>query len=199
MTFVRHHKHHLGAFVILIIIAAVSGYFAFKTPNADNTSTPQQNNTTTDEIISNQPNETVISNQSFPPEAGQPLAEVISDETAPTTTTLMTQLLITNDSSVTNDIVLRVNGEEYKHKFVSSATVLDLMKELQFEHQISFSGKDYPGMGMFVEEINGVKNDNQANKYWIYYINGQSAQVGISNYIIKPNDLIEWKYETPNL
>ena len=73
------------------------------------------------------------------------------------------------------------------------------MTKLKSEGEVSFSGKEYSSMGFFVEEINGVKNDNLAGKYWIYYINGQSAQVGISNYIIKPNDLIEWKYGNTNL
>ena len=94
---------------------------------------------------------------------------------------------------------LIVNGEKQTTQIATDTTVLDLMNQLQSENQITFSGKDYPGMGMFVEEINGIKNNSQDNKYWIYYINGQSAQVGISNYTIKPNDVIEWKYENTNL
>jgi hypothetical protein len=58
-----------------------------------------------------------------------------------------------------------------------------------------FSTKNYPGMGQFVEEINGIKNDFKQNKYWIYYINNKSAIAGISQYIIQQGDIIEWKYE----
>jgi len=78
-----------------------------------------------------------------------------------------------------------------------STTVYKAMQLLQIDSRqpFSFSTKEYPGMGYFVDEINNIKNNNQMNEYWIYYINGQSAQMGISNYIIKNNDIITWKYE----
>jgi len=44
-----------------------------------------------------------------------------------------------------------------------------------------------------VNEVNEIQNTNE--KYWVYYINGEEAQTGISTYLIKPNDTIEWKYE----
>lgn len=53
-------------------------------------------------------------------------------------------------------------------------------------------------MGEFVEEINGIKNNQATGEYWIYYINGESAKMGVSNYIIKPNDVIKWNYEKAN-
>jgi hypothetical protein len=49
-----------------------------------------------------------------------------------------------------------------------------------------------------VEEIGGLKSDQQNGKYWIYYINGKSAKLGISTQIVKPGDLIEWKYGNAN-
>ena len=48
-------------------------------------------------------------------------------------------------------------------------------------------------MGKFIETINGVKGNGDQN--WIYYVNGQKAQVGVSNYKIKPGDVVSWKYE----
>lgn len=189
MTFIRHHKHHFGAFAILIIIAVVSGYFAFGT-------TP------------NKTQKTRLPEPEAQADGGQAIniTQTTKDEKidaiTSTTSNIKNGLQELNSATIkqlTNPLTIRVDGKDYYTEFTSSTTVYDLMNQLEAKNKISFSGKEYAGMGFFVDEINGVKNDNLAGKYWIYYINGESAQVGISNYVIKPNDLIEWKYETANL
>ena len=67
------------------------------------------------------------------------------------------------------------------------------MAELQKEGKINFKDETYSGMGKFIEEINGVKNNGEQN--WIYYVNGKKAEIGISNYEIKAGDTVSWKYE----
>ena len=203
MTFIKHHKHHFRAFVILIIIAGISGYFAFKTPdasdriqNTDNripafakatAGKPDSAQATVDKQNTTSTQKTNTDN--FLPKADHSLAE----------TTQSASTKATTGKQLNNPITVRVDDKNYQAEFASSTTVYDLMNKLKYENKISFSGKEYTGMGMFVDEINGVKNDNLAGKYWIYYINSESAQVGISNYTIKQGDLIEWKYETTNL
>ena len=95
-------------------------------------------------------------------------------------------------------VTLKINDSPYNTTVTEDTTVYSLMDKLTKETNFSFSGKNYSGLGYFVDKINGIKNDNSNGKYWIYYINGQSAKVGISNYIINNNDLIEWKYENSN-
>lgn len=197
MTFIKHHKHHLGAFIILIIIAVVSGYFAFKTPPDKTQNTINKTQTTTDETIqdtiSTTENKTQDTNNKI-----QITKDEKIDAAASTSSNIQNDSQQLNNSAIkqlTNPVTVRVDSKDYYTKFVSSTTVFNLMAKLQSENKISFSGKEYSGMGFFVDEINGIKNDNLTGKYWIYYINGKSAQVGVSNYIIKPNDLIEWKYE----
>ena len=72
-------------------------------------------------------------------------------------------------------------------------TVYDLMKKLQEqkENNFSFKYKEYPRLGIFVEEINGKRNE--IGKYWIYSINNKEAQVGISNYKLKKEDIVKWE------
>ena len=96
-----------------------------------------------------------------------------------------------------NPVTLKVNGEEYKIELQDKMTVYNLMQALSASSKkpFIFTAIEYPGLGQFVESINNLKNDKQNGKYWIYYLNGQPAQIGISNYILKPNDLIEWKYD----
>ena len=92
---------------------------------------------------------------------------------------------------------LYVGEKKYEISVPENSTVYDLMSALKQRGDINFTGKISSGLGFFVEEINGIKNNASNNIYWIYYINGKTAGVGISNYILKPNDVISWKYEKP--
>ena len=67
-------------------------------------------------------------------------------------------------------------------------TAMELLKE-----NYTVVTKDYPGLGEFVESINGVKPDQ--NHFWSYYIDGKPAQVGASSYKTKNSDQIEWILE----
>jgi len=95
------------------------------------------------------------------------------------------------------NITIFAGDRTYPLSVTSSTTVYEAMQLLQIDSRqpFTFSAKNYPGMGYFIEEINGIKNDTKTNTYWIMYVNGQSAQVGASQYILKPNDIITWKYE----
>ena len=84
----------------------------------------------------------------------------------------------------------------YNLQFYPGTNLLQAMRQLtaMSEQTFTFSGKEYPSLGFFIEEINGKKNDPTNDTYWLYYINGQLANIGISNYQIKQGDIIEWKY-----
>lgn len=119
----------------------------------------------------------------------------IAAETKPVVQTEKTALPEAGDGQVEQiQAAVLINGVEYRTAVKPDSSVYDLMNLLKTENKINFSGKNYSGLGFFIEAINGVKN-NSAGKNWLYYVNGQPAQIGISNYIIKENDIIEWKYE----
>jgi len=88
---------------------------------------------------------------------------------------------------------LLVNDTKYETQIAKTISVYDFMTQLQNEGKITFQDTTYTGMGKFIEEINGVKN---GNKNWIYYVNGEKAEIGISNYEINPGDVVSWKYES---
>ena len=92
-------------------------------------------------------------------------------------------------------VALVIGDKKYQAKIKQGTTVYYLMNNLKAAQILEFSAKEYEGMGALVEEINGIKNDIKANKFWFYYVNGRSANEGISSYILKNNDVIEWKYE----
>jgi len=94
--------------------------------------------------------------------------------------------------------LLVIDNHSYSTTVPTGASVYDLMQIIRKEYPFTFSGKEYSGLGFFVEEINGVKNNTQEGRYWIYYINDKKAQAGVSNYIVQSNDIINWKYEHEN-
>lgn len=89
--------------------------------------------------------------------------------------------------------VLEINNEKYESEIENGVSVYAFMDKLRQEGKINFVEKKYSGIGVFIEEINGLKGNG--NKYWIYYVNDKEAQIGVSNYKLKPGDVVSWKYE----
>jgi hypothetical protein len=111
---------------------------------------------------------------------------------------------IDNASSVAETLLqeqkvkLIINTGEAKHEFSASlekdATVFSLLKKLNTENNFSLKYQE-SSMGVFIEEIYNVKNDAAQNKYWLYKVNGESANVGASSYQLKEGDVVEWNFE----
>lgn len=92
-------------------------------------------------------------------------------------------------------VFLDFQGERYKAELTAGSSALDLMEYARQSGQFSFEGREYPGIGFFVDEVAGIKQDPRERKYWIYYINGKKATVGVSSYKLQEGDVISWKYE----
>ncbi len=76
------------------------------------------------------------------------------------------------------------------------STAYDAMRKAERTFPFRFSGKDFgEELGFFVESVNGVPNDTVNRRYWTLYVNGVTATVGVSNYIVKEGDHIEWRFE----
>ena len=105
-------------------------------------------------------------------------------------------IILENFSAATGEnlqISLKVGTQTYAVEVESGATVLQAMQKLSTESDFSFNGREFPGLGYFVEEINGVKGN--ADKFWAYYVNDILASVGVSQYVLKTGDIINFKYE----
>ncbi|MCX6779475.1 MAG: DUF4430 domain-containing protein [Candidatus Magasanikbacteria bacterium] len=88
-------------------------------------------------------------------------------------------------------------GEEKKMQItiVEDETVYQVMLRLKQEQGLVFEVKDYSGVGVFVESISNLANNSRKNKFWMYYLNGKTANTGISLTKLHYNDLITWRYE----
>ncbi|MBU3906136.1 DUF4430 domain-containing protein [Patescibacteria group bacterium] len=74
-------------------------------------------------------------------------------------------------------------------------SVFEVLQKAVSENNIELNYKDYGGdMGVFIESINGKRNDFDSGYYWQYWVNGQYAKVGASSYELQNGDVVEWKY-----
>ena len=75
----------------------------------------------------------------------------------------------------------------------AEGTVLDAMNAQKAKGALLFDGREFPGLGFFVEEINGKRSAD--GYYWILYVNSMQSQTGVSQTFLSAGDVIEWRYE----
>lgn len=173
MEFIKNHRRSIFAFVILTIMTAASGFYLFVTAPtlpAETVPTP------------------AALKQDF---TATPLPAVSPATTVPPPSTINAEQ--TSPDGTTAKLV--VNDQIFQGAIGVTTSVYDFMSQLSQTQGLKFNAKEFAGMGYFVEEINGTKNNNQAGVYWIFYVNGEASKIGVSQYVLKSNDVITWKYE----
>lgn len=105
--------------------------------------------------------------------------------------------VLVKDTKPKINITLNVLNESYVMKIPEGSTVYDAMVFLrdnpEKKHKFYFESKDFSGLGSFVSSINNKVG--KRGMYWLYYVNGKQASVGISKYVLKDGDVINWKQE----
>ncbi|MGO4939325.1 DUF4430 domain-containing protein [Fundicoccus sp. Sow4_D5] len=86
--------------------------------------------------------------------------------------------------SVTEDGELITDGEQVV-EVEEGALLLDVMKE---HYAITEDGG-------FISAINGVEQDEDAGKWWMFDVNGAMGETGAAETELQAGDLIEWKLE----
>lgn len=93
----------------------------------------------------------------------------------------------------TSNFTLTVGSSTYTTHIHDGDTLYDTMRALSSTTNFIFTGREYIGMGFFVESINGkVSADSH---YWILYKNGTRSSTGVSQTTLHAGDVAEWKYE----
>lgn len=100
-----------------------------------------------------------------------------------------------NTTEAAIEATLAVGEKTYSVSLPEGSSVYDLMVRAQETSDFHFKGREFSGLGFFVQELNGVAENPRQGMFWIYYINGEKAKVGISAYAVKADDIISWKYE----
>jgi len=74
--------------------------------------------------------------------------------------------------------------------------LFDVLKRSVQTANLAFDSKDYKDLGSLVTQL-GDKKNGADNRYWQYWVNNVSPRVGASAYILRPGDIVEWKF-TPS-
>lgn len=91
-------------------------------------------------------------------------------------------------------IKIIVENKVYESRIAEGGSVYQAMVDLSIQNKdFTFTSKDYSGMGMFVDSINGVQGSFEKN--WIYYVNDKKASIGISKNFLKQGDVVRWERE----
>lgn len=91
----------------------------------------------------------------------------------------------------TQTITLVAGAVNKKLEFTSGQTLYEILLAESSKNLLEFKGKEHTGIGFFVTDIGTLHQDN--GRYLMYYINGVEASYGVSKYVPKSGDLIEWK------
>ena len=98
--------------------------------------------------------------------------------------------------AVTLDIKGPAETKTYRLSAQAETTVADLLARAQREQGLKLEAKDYGGsLGIFVEGLNGTRNDPTKKLYWSLYVNGVFSQLGASAAPARPGDTVTWAYE----
>lgn len=94
---------------------------------------------------------------------------------------------VKKDETVTIDFGNRkkVSGNVY------AQTAYEALEKLSKDNNLSVEIKQYK-FGKMVTGIGTVANSQ--DKSWLYFVNGQAAQIAADRYVVHPGDAVEWKY-----
>ena len=67
-----------------------------------------------------------------------------------------------------------------------------LVNPISVEELLLQTGLDINNSNGFIESINGIYNQGMAG--WVYEVNDMPVMVSASDYIVKQNEKITWKY-----
>jgi len=95
--------------------------------------------------------------------------------------------------ATTSRATFKVGDTTYLVDIASNETVIGAMRALASTGDLVYTGRDYPGLGTFVDSINGKKSAD--GLYWILYLNGTTTSRGASATVLNVGDVVEWKCE----
>ncbi len=84
---------------------------------------------------------------------------------------------------------------EYKNISTDNVTVADFLLECASKNNFTVEKDFWSGYdSFFIVAINNIHNGEDGS-YWQYYVNGNFADTGCSNYLLDENDVVEWRFE----
>lgn len=106
-------------------------------------------------------------------------------ETAQNETASYATLIIYASDGISTSYLLDVN---------ENTTAYSLLVNAQEIGEITMEVEEYD-FGILVKSINGFENSSESA--WIYFVNGESGNVGADQYLVEFDDVVEWKFVKP--
>ncbi|MFA6525227.1 MAG: DUF4430 domain-containing protein [Patescibacteria group bacterium] len=99
------------------------------------------------------------------------------------------------DVQINADLVITMDGQStaYATTIPNYSSVLDVLRKSAADNNLALDTQE-SSYGVYVNGLAG-KTGGDNNKYWLYYVNGESATIGVADYIINEGDSIEFKFE----
>lgn len=92
-------------------------------------------------------------------------------------------------------LIITMDGQSatYPVTIQKYSSALDVLRKVTSENNLELDTQEST-YGVYVNGLAG-KTGGDNNKYWLYYINGESATMSVADYIINEGDQIEFKFE----
>jgi len=174
-------------FVGIVAAIALAGFFAIDQLQITSTP-PAQTSIASVTNAATSTRDKAIQVTPAPRHVAAPAAVIAVSTAAPTQARIAT-----SSPTPTPNVTFSIASTSYGIYAPMGTTVLDAMRTLASTSNFSFTGREYPSLGFFVDSING-KNNADGN-YWFLYVNGRSSDTGASQTTLNAGDTIEWRYE----
>lgn len=95
------------------------------------------------------------------------------------------------------DVNLTITADDESTTYSTVAregfSVLDVLQLASDENDFELETQE-SSFGVYINGLAG-KTGGDNNKYWMYYVNNESATVGVADYVVEDGDSIEFKFE----
>ena len=101
-------------------------------------------------------------------------------------------------STEINNVTMKIFSDSWSiihiYESTRNITVFDLLNQTAYLYNFTVTKTYFAGHdSFFVSSINNIVN-GENNYYWQYYVNGEYADKGCSNYFLSDNDIVEWNF-----
>ena len=205
-AFAKLHQYPVALFLLCFALMSMSGYLAFRMPEQEPFGHPVKAGSVKSEtpaIFSasevHKKEEITIPRKEAGITISQPHKNLQPNKTRAVTNENELHIAVIALRAPGDDLLLGVPEGSSVYEAMKIANETQVVETLPSQHRkprFQFAGKDFgAGLGFFVQEINGVKENPGQGMYWIYYVNGKKASAGVSSVFLKQGDIVQWKYE----
>ncbi|MFC1687828.1 DUF4430 domain-containing protein [Patescibacteria group bacterium] len=113
-----------------------------------------------------------------------------------TTETEIREGAVAGVETVREEVTLVISGGEnvrtMNFNVAGGETALDILTRASLRENFVIDSTRFD-FGVMVDAIDGVGGEE--NRFWLYYVNGNAATVGVDAYVAESGDIIEFRYE----